>query len=151
MCVFLLTKGSCLLCCLCAPLSPMPEGSSEPLLCFPIKGRGWSDGWKRSKVEGCAKAAWCAEEEKESFGAVEVASLSCTTTGDRLIRWGSERRSGESEEGKSAGLFRILIGAKIERKKKTSTHEIHSHPKPILKGFRFQNKNKIKKKKGINK
>lgn len=131
----------------------MPEGSSQPLLGFPIEGSDWSDGWQRSKLHD---AAWpwstAEEEEEECFAAVEAASLSCTTTGDRLIRCGSDRGSGESDAGKSTGLFRILIGAKQnKRKKNTAHHEIHS-PKPILK-FQISNKNKIERetRKGIHK
>ena len=110
------------------------------------------DGWQRSKLH---EAAWrwsTAEEEEEEgecFAAVEAASFSCTTTGDRLIRCGSDR--GESDDGKRTGLFRILIGAK-QNKKKTQPTTRFTHPKPILK-FQISNKNKVERKirKGIHK
>lgn len=126
----------------------MPEGSSQPLLCFPIEGRDWSDGWQRSKLH---EAAWrwsTAEEgEEERFAAVEAASLSCTTTGDRLIRCGSDRGNGDTDDGKSTGLFRILISAKQKPTRR------FTHPKPILK-FQISNKTRYKErkiKKGIHK
>lgn len=103
------------------------------------------DGWQRSKLH---EAAWrwsTAEEEEEEgecFAAVEAASFSCTTTGDRLIRCGSDR--GESDDGKRTGLFRILIGAK-QNKKKTQPTTRFTHPKPILK-FQISNKNKVERK-----
>jgi len=103
------------------------------------------DGWQRSKLH---EAAWrwsTAEEEEEEgecFAAVEAASFSCTTTGDRLIRCGSDR--GESDDGKRTGLFRILIGAKQNKKKNTTHHEIHS-PKTDLEVSDFKQKQGRKK------
>jgi len=102
--MFPLTKESpCFLrCCLKFCVSPSPGDSSEPLVVFPIGGRGWSDGWEGSKSgEGAA-----AEPKVQE---VVVASLSCTITGDRLIRLGSEWVTGNREKGTC--LFRILIGA----------------------------------------
>jgi hypothetical protein len=46
---------------------------------------------------------------QERFDEVVVSSLSCTTTGDRLIMLGSEKVTGKREKG--ICLFLILISA----------------------------------------
>lgn len=125
--IYPLTKDSCLLCC----LPPSPGDSPEPLMGFPIGGRAWSDGWGRSKSsEGAVGEPWVQEEL--------VASLSCTMTGDRLIRLGSELVTGK--RGKGTCLLRILIGARyiglvqiqIFKKKKTLIFGNSHTPEEIL-------------------